>query len=135
MAPSLRAILQNLSSLLPHLLTIQTPITNNILTTPPTTYESLSGAPKCPIDGSGQNACCHVYPSGRLLLTQFWDDTVHVGGAEEDWTVHGLWPDSCDESYKAFYGMTPQFDNITDILKYYGQDDLLASMERYWVAA
>ncbi|KAK1656817.1 ribonuclease T2 family protein [Colletotrichum godetiae] len=147
MAPSLRALLQNLSSLLPHLPTTQTPITNtktslssspstnNILTTPVTTYEPLSGAPRCPIDGPGQNVCCHVYPSGRVLLAQFWDDTVHVGGAEEDWTVHGLWPDSCDESYKAFYGMTPQFDNITDILKHYGQDDLLALMERYWIAA
>ncbi|KAK1470256.1 ribonuclease T2 family protein [Colletotrichum tamarilloi] len=137
MAPSLRALLQNLSSLLPHL----SPITNDFtgtsssLATPPTTYEPLSGAPKCPIDGSARNACCHVYPSSRLLLTQFWDDTVHAPGAEEDWTLHGLWPEPCDGSYKAFYGMEPQFTNITDILKHYGQDDLLALMERYWVAA
>ncbi|KAK1846125.1 ribonuclease t2, partial [Colletotrichum chrysophilum] len=65
----------------------------------------------------------------------FWDDTVHAGGSEEDWTVHGLWPDLCDGSYKAFCGMTPHFNNITDILRHYGQSDLLASMERYWVAA
>ncbi|KAK0368464.1 ribonuclease T2 family protein, partial [Colletotrichum limetticola] len=126
-----------LSSLLPHL----SPITNDFtgtsssLATPPITYEPLSGAPKCPIDGSARNACCHVYPSSRLLLTQFWDDTVHAPGAEEDWTLHGLWPEPCDRSYKAFYGTEPQFTNITDILKHYGQDDLLALMERYWVAA
>lgn len=93
MAPSLRALLQNLSSLLPHL----SPITNDItsttstLTAPSTTYEPLSGAPQCQIDGSVKSACCHVYPSSRLLLTQFWDDTVHAPGAEEDWTLHGLW--------------------------------------------
>lgn len=66
-----------------------------------TPYEPLSGAPSCPIDGptscrnstpvAGDESCCFVYPGGRLLLTQFWDREVHVGGAEEDWTLHGLW--------------------------------------------
>lgn len=61
-------------------------------------YVPLSGAPSCPIDGptschnqTQTDTCCFVYPGGRLLLTQFWDEEVHVGGAEEDWTVHGLW--------------------------------------------
>ncbi|GJD03648.1 ribonuclease T2 family protein [Colletotrichum higginsianum IMI 349063] len=154
MAPSLRALLARITTILP---TSQTPFTspsshditaadananaNGIAVTP---YEPLSGAPSCPIDGplschnaTGpvNDACCFVAPSGRLLLTQFWDDTVHAGGAEEDWTVHGLWPDLCDGSYKAYCGMTPHFNNITDILQHYGQGDLLASMERYWVAA
>ena len=26
-----------------------------------------------------------------MLLTQFWDQKVHAGGAEDDWTLHGLW--------------------------------------------
>lgn len=66
-----------------------------------TAYEPLSGAPSCPIDGplschnstpiAGDQSCCFVYPGGRILLTQFWDREVHVGGAEEDWTLHGLW--------------------------------------------
>lgn len=64
-------------------------------------YEPLSGAPSCPIDGplschnntpiAGDESCCFVYPGGRILLTQFWDREVHAGGAEEDWTLHGLW--------------------------------------------
>lgn len=61
-------------------------------------YEPLSGAPTCPIDGpiscnnnTAADSCCFVHPGGRLLLTQFWDEKVHVGGSEEDWTVHGLW--------------------------------------------
>lgn len=67
----------------------------------PRPYEPLSGAPACPIDGplschnstpiAGDPSCCFVYPGGRILLTQFWDREVHVGGAEEDWTLHGLW--------------------------------------------
>lgn len=68
---------------------------------PVTSYEPLSGAPSCPIDGplschnntpiAGDESCCFVYPGGRILLTQFWDREVHAGGAEEDWTMHGLW--------------------------------------------
>lgn len=62
-------------------------------------YVPLSGAPSCPLDGPmschnstpAGDSCCFVYPSGRLLMTQFWDREIHAGGAEEDWTVHGLW--------------------------------------------
>lgn len=63
-------------------------------------YEPLSGAPSCPIDGPmschnstpvAGDSCCFVYPGGRILLTQFWDQQIHAGGAEEDWTLHGLW--------------------------------------------
>lgn len=66
-----------------------------------TPYDPLSGAPSCPIDGpmschnstpiAGDDSCCFIYPGGRMLLTQFWDREVHAGGAEEDWTLHGLW--------------------------------------------
>ena len=107
-----------------------------------TPYEPLSGAPSCPIDGpmschtqTQTDSCCFIYPGGRLLLTQFWDDTVHVGGSDQDWTLHGLWPDLCDGSYDQYCGMTPRFNNITDTLKQYNQTGLLENMERYWVAS
>ncbi|KAK9425377.1 putative Ribonuclease T2 family protein [Seiridium unicorne] len=106
-----------------------------------TPYIPLTGAPSCPIDGplscnnqTAGDSCCFVYPGGRLLLTQFWDEEVHVGGSEEDWTVHGLWPDLCDGTYDQYCGMAPHFNNITEILKHYAQDDLLEYMNRYWVA-
>ncbi|KAK2603123.1 hypothetical protein N8I77_009603 [Diaporthe amygdali] len=109
-----------------------------------THYEPLSGAPSCPINGptschnntpvAGDDSCCFVYPGGRMLLTQFWDREVHVGGAEEDWTLHGLWPDLCDGSYDAYCNMAPHFTNITDVLAHYGQTELRAFMDRYWVA-
>ena len=63
-------------------------------------YEPLSRAPSCPLDGpvSCQNStpitgdsCCFVHPNGRILLAQYWDPEIHASGAEEDWTLHGLW--------------------------------------------
>lgn len=58
----------------------------------------MAGAPSCPFDGplschneTAADACCLVYPSGRLMLAQVWDDEVHTGGSEEDRTLHGLW--------------------------------------------
>ncbi|KAI1822908.1 ribonuclease Trv [Xylaria intraflava] len=106
-----------------------------------TPYEPLSSAPSCPLDGpvscsrnSGADSCCFLNPGGRLLLTQFWDDKSHVEGGEEDWTLHGLWPDRCDGSYDQYCGMTPRFENITAVLEQYDQGDLLACMNRYWVA-
>ena len=63
-----------------------------------TEYPFPTLASSCPLDGpvscnnkTQADSCCFVYPGGRLLLTQFWDEKIHVGGAETDWTVHGLW--------------------------------------------
>ncbi|KAI3339865.1 ribonuclease Trv [Ustulina deusta] len=106
-----------------------------------TPYDPLSGAPSCPLDGpvscknqSAADSCCFIYPGGRLLLTQFWDEEIHVGGSEDDWTLHGLWPDLCDGSYDQFCGMTPRFSNITAVLEHYDQHELIEFMNRYWVA-
>ncbi|KAI0875507.1 ribonuclease Trv [Hypoxylon argillaceum] len=107
-----------------------------------TPYDPFLSAPSCPLDGpiscnnqSATDSCCFIHPGGRLLLTQFWDEEVHVGGGEEDWTLHGLWPDLCDGSYDQFCGMTPRFNNITDVLKHYDQGELVESMNRYWIAS
>ncbi|KAI0205072.1 ribonuclease Trv [Astrocystis sublimbata] len=104
-------------------------------------YDPLSGAPSCPIDGptscsdsSATGSCCFIQPGGRLLLTQFWDEKAHVRGNEQDWTLHGLWPDLCDGSYDQFCGMTPQYNNISGLLKHYDQEELMDAMDRYWVA-
>lgn len=70
-----------------------------------------------------------------MLLTQFWDAEVHARGSEEDWTMHGLWPDLCDGTYDAFCSMTPSFPDITSVLEKHNQEDLLAFMHRYWTPA
>ncbi|KAM0283286.1 hypothetical protein ACHAQH_002582 [Verticillium albo-atrum] len=121
----------------------QIPVTSTPSPADVTPYRPLTSAPSCPIDGPTSclstpkdgASCCFVAPSGRMLLTQFWDQQVHAGGSERDWTVHGLWPDLCDGSYKAFCGMTPHFNNITEILVDQGHEDLVKQMNRYWVAA
>jgi len=94
MAPSLRALVSYASNFIAQLPFFDTYLGDV------SPYEPLSGAPSCPFDGpvSCQNStpitgdsCCFVHPGGRMLLTQFWDQEVHAGGAEEDWTLHGLW--------------------------------------------
>ncbi|KAH8652202.1 ribonuclease Trv [Xylariales sp. PMI_506] len=118
---------------------INIPATSSPADTTP--YSPLTGAPTCPLDGplschnnTQADSCCFVHPGGRLLLTQFWDEEVHVGGSELDWTVQGLWPDLCDGSFDQYCGLAPQFQNITEILNHYAQDELLEYMNRYWVA-
>ncbi|CAP72981.1 uncharacterized protein PODANS_2_4050 [Podospora anserina S mat+] len=108
-------------------------------------YDPLTSGPSCPIDGpvschnstpiAEPNSCCFVYPGGKILLTQFWDQQVHAGGAEEDWTLHGLWPDLCDGTYDQFCNMTPQYHNITAVLEQHGQHELVQFMDRYWLAS
>ena len=91
---SLRALVSYASSFV-----AQIPLLNSDLRNV-SPYEPLSGAPSCPLDGpvSCQNStpttgdsCCFVHPNGRILLAQYWDPEIHASGAEEDWTLHGLW--------------------------------------------
>ena len=105
MAPdiSLRGIFASAGQALSQFpLQVPNPLSALLAPSPPSAiapYIPLSGAPKCPIDGPvschnstpAGDSCCFVHPGGQILLTQFWDTDVHVGGAEEDWTVHGLW--------------------------------------------
>ncbi|KAK0636376.1 ribonuclease T2-like protein [Bombardia bombarda] len=140
-SPSLRAILSYAANLFSSAAAHSSPVSKLHHVKP---YEPLSGAPSCPLDGpiSCHNStpiigdsCCFVNPGGRILLTQFWDQKVHAGGAEEDWTLHGLWPDLCDGTYDQFCHMTPRFNNITEILQYHGQHELLQFMNRFWLAS
>ncbi|KAK4100155.1 ribonuclease Trv [Parathielavia hyrcaniae] len=138
MATSLRALLSYASNVVS-----QIPILNsNLQHVSP--YEPLSAAPFCPLDGPmscynstpvAGDSCCFAHPGGRVLLAQLWDREVHAAGAEEDWTLRGLWPALCDGIPDKYCQMTPQYTNITSILRHYGQDELLEFMDRYWLAA
>lgn len=44
-------------------------------------------------------------------------------------------PDLCNGSYDQYCGMTPRFNNITAVLEHYDQAELVADMNRYWVAS
>lgn len=47
------------------------------------------------------DTCCINAPSGHFLATQFWD-TQPALGANDTWTLHGLWPDYCTGGFDAF---------------------------------
>lgn len=47
------------------------------------------------------DGCCINHPSGHFLSTQFWDTKPPLG-ANDTWTVHGLWPDYCKGGFDAF---------------------------------
>lgn len=52
-------------------------------------------------------------------------------GTRTDWHHR---PDRCDGSYEQYCGMSPRFDNITDVLESSGNSELVEFMNRYWVA-
>ena len=94
MPPSLRDLVSYTSNFLSQLPLFKS-VFHNI-----SPYEPLSGAPFCPLDGPISclnttpvtgDSCCFVHPGGRVLLAQFWDQEVLASGAEEGWTLHGLW--------------------------------------------
>lgn len=48
-----------------------------------------------------ENTCCFESPGGIMLQTQFWDYYPPIG-ANDSFTLHGLWPDNCDGTYEQF---------------------------------
>ena len=80
-----------------------------------------------------EDLCCFNAPGGALLQTQFWD-TNPATGPEDSWTLHGLWPDNCDGTYEANCDDSRAYSNITDILKAYGETELLDYMNTYWTS-
>lgn len=99
-------------------------------------------ADSCPIDGPlschnttaipAEDSCCFIYPSGQLLVTQFWDTRPSIGPSDH-WTLHGLWPDLCDGRYESYCKDAPRYPNITDILVSHGETDLLNEMLQFWL--
>jgi len=79
------------------------------------------------------NTCCVSSPGGLLLQTQFWD-TDPATGPSDAWTIHGLWPDNCNGGYESSCDSSRDYNDITQILQNYGQQDLLDYMNTYWVS-
>lgn len=108
------------------------------------------------------DSCCTETFGGLVLATQFWD--VYTGLESQgqvlpadSWTLHGLWPDYCNGSYTQYCDLTRQYDpkpspntttgtpsgapvvpytgpDIGTFVEPFGRHDLLAYMNRYWVA-
>jgi ribonuclease T2 len=82
---------------------------------------------------SAVNTCCSEYPSGILLLAQYWAPGWNSSlGPATSWTLHGLWPDFCDGTYPAYCDVTREYADPVELVKErdYG---LWMWMNEYWV--
>ncbi|KAK7692451.1 hypothetical protein QCA50_004076 [Cerrena zonata] len=80
------------------------------------------------------NLCCFNAPGGHFLQTQFWDynSPVAFAGPNNSWTIHGLWPDRCDQTFDQFCAPEREVQNITQILEFFGENEILDYMHTFW---
>ncbi|ODQ67655.1 ribonuclease T2 [Nadsonia fulvescens var. elongata DSM 6958] len=95
---------------------------------------------QCPIDtplscgkSPFKDSCCYESPGGVLLLTQFWDYRPGIG-ANDTFTLHGLWPDNCDGSFEQFCDRAMEITNATEILLSRGYGELLERVKKVWLS-
>ncbi|TKY85722.1 hypothetical protein EX895_005262 [Sporisorium graminicola] len=92
---------------------------------------SCSTAPTCPLDPCSTNT-----PGGLLLLTQFWDFSPAIGPSDS-WTIHGLWPDTCDGGYDSDCDPSRNNNNIAAVLRTSSKPkaaSTLDKMNQFWLA-
>lgn len=79
------------------------------------------------------DTCCFEAPGGVLLQTQFWDYNPAIG-ADDEFTLHGLWPDNCDGTYQQFCNSKLEIlGSVENIIKNEFNDaDLYSKMSKSW---
>ena len=113
-------------------------------------------------DPSKSDSCCVETFGGLVLQTQLWQtytgyESTGQINPKDSWTIHGLWPDFCNGSYTQYCDLSRQYDPlpspntttgtpsgtpvppwkgtpIREFLKPLGKLDLLAFMDKYWIA-
>ncbi|KAH8901795.1 ribonuclease T2 family protein [Coniochaeta sp. PMI_546] len=113
-------------------------------------------------DESKVDSCCAETFGGLVLATQLWQTYTGSESAgqinpKDSWTIHGLWPDFCNGSYTQYCDLSRQYDplpfpntttgtpsgttvrpwtgtSIGNFLKPFGKLDLLAFMNKFWIA-
>lgn len=95
-----------------------------------------------PNDGDDENTCCYE-KYGLIMQTQFWDSSSNPGrkrdsnGQPDKFTIHGLWNDLCDGSYKQYCNRKLEIgdsESVRDILvKGFQKEELWDKMSQYWL--
>ncbi|GLB35849.1 putative RNase T2 family protein [Lyophyllum shimeji] len=93
---------------------------------------STTGPVSCHNTSAVSDLCCFEAPGGLLLQTQFWDTNPSTGPSNS-WTIHGLWPDNCDQTYQSNCDPSRAYTDISSLLTANGASDTLAYMQTYWV--
>ncbi|KIJ53795.1 hypothetical protein M422DRAFT_222496 [Sphaerobolus stellatus SS14] len=92
-----------------------------------------SGQISCHNTTRQTDLCCFEAPGGLLLQTQFWDTSGPGVNLPTTWTVHGLWPDNCDGSFKENCDSSRDYTDIGTIISNAGQTALLNFMNTFWL--
>jgi len=90
------------------------------------------GPASCTANPPPSNLCCYESPGGLLVLTQFWDTNPSTGPSKS-WTIHGLWPDQCDNTFSENCDPSRDYTDISGLLTAQGASDTLNFMDTYWV--
>lgn len=91
----------------------------------------------CPVDTpwscsvGGGDTCCYEGQNGLFLQTQFWDYDPATG-ADDTWTLHGLWSDKCQGGFRQFCNKDWMIDSARDTLLGLGMDELVDRMNDVW---
>lgn len=91
----------------------------------------------CPADSplscsSGtSDTCCYEGTNGLFLSTQFWDYNPATG-ADDQFTLHGLWSDKCSGGYNQNCNPSWNVANASQTLEALGYTDLVAEMSEVW---
>lgn len=99
------------------------------------TYDTHSSCPiglpeTCTNSTPIENSCCFESPSGTFLLTQFWDYYPPIG-ANDTFTLHGIWPNLCYNNYLQFCDDSLEVSKIREIVGKF-DPQLVKDLDQYW---
>lgn len=84
-------------------------------------------------DSMAADSCCYESTNGVFLLAQLWDYKPAIG-ANDTFTLHGLWCDKCKGGYNQFCNPGWEISSVEEALKSTGNQRLLNEMRDSWLS-